>query len=128
MATLLREVMTPGPTCLPESATVEEAAKEMRAKDIGDVIVLGKGGQIAGMLTDRDIVVRCVADGANTSSTRIGEISSVDLIALEPTDNTSDAVRVMRSYSIRRLPIVENGTPVGIVSIGDLAMERDPES
>jgi CBS domain-containing protein len=90
--------------------------------------VIVEKGQIQGILTDRDIVVRGLAEGRDPARTTVGEICSRELTVLSPTDSVGDAVKVMRDKAIRRLPVVEGGRPVGIVSLGDLAVERDPES
>ena len=128
MAEHIRDVMTTNPETLPESTTVREAAEAMRANDIGDVVVVDDNGKLSGILTDRDIVVRVVAEGRDPRTTRIGDIASRDLTAVSPDDPVDRAVQLMRDKAIRRLPAVDKGKPVGIVSIGDLALDRDPGS
>ncbi|HSE04932.1 MAG TPA: CBS domain-containing protein [Methylomirabilota bacterium] len=128
MAEGIRDVMTTNPQTLPESTLVREAAETMRANDIGDVIVVDDNGKLTGIVTDRDIVVRVVAEGRDPRATRLGDIASRELTALAPDDPVERAVELMRERAIRRLPVVEQGKPVGIVSIGDLALDRDPDS
>ena len=128
MAERIRDVMTTNPETMPESTTVREAAETMRANDIGDVVVVDDNGTLSGILTDRDIVVRVVAEGRDPRTTRIGDIASRDLTAVSPDDPVDRAVQLMRDRAIRRLPAVDKGKPVGIVSIGDLALDRDPGS
>ena len=128
MSERIRDVMTTNPETLPESTIVREAAEAMRANDIGDVVVVDDNGAISGILTDRDIVVRVVAEGRDPRSTRIGDIASRELTAVSPDDPVDRAVQLMRERAIRRLPVVDKGKPVGIVSIGDLALDRDPDS
>jgi len=123
----VREVMTPNPTAFPATATVGEAARAMRDLDIGDVIVLDNE-QICGIVTDRDIVVRAVADGREPAEVKLGDICSHEITTLAPTDEIAEAAIRMRERAIRRLPVVEHGRPIGVVSIGDLAAERDPGS
>jgi CBS domain-containing protein len=125
MAQSIREVMTPDPVTLPATASLEEAARRMKDEDIGDVLVV-EGDVLRGIVTDRDIVIRGLAEGR--ASARLGDICSGELIALLPDDSVNDAVRLMREHAVRRLPIVEDGKPVGMVSIGDLALEHDRES
>jgi CBS domain-containing protein len=125
MAQSIREVMTPDPVTLPATATLEEAARCMKDEDIGDVLVVDNG-VLRGIVTDRDIVIRGLAEGR--ASARLGDICSSELVALLPDDSVDDAVRLMREHAVRRLPVVEDGKPVGMVSIGDLAVERDRES
>ena len=125
----IREVMTPGPLTVEATSTVAEAALAMKGADVGPVPVLDTNGRLCGILTDRDITVRVVAEGLDPKTTSVGDVSSVELIVLSPDDTVDDAVQLMRERSIRRLPIVDDsGKPVGIVSLGDLAVERDPDS
>jgi CBS domain-containing protein len=124
---LIRDVMTPEPITVTPTMTIEQAARRMRDAGIGNVVVQN-GSQITGILTDRDIVVRAVAEGWHPGETPVGEVASLDLTTVSPDDTIDDAVVLMRERSIRRLPVVEHGRPVGIVSLGDLAVERNPES
>jgi CBS domain-containing protein len=121
----IADVMTRDVVTLPLDASIQEAGRLMRERDIGDVIVVD-GEDLAGILTDRDIVVRAIADGRTDA--RVGEIASRDIQALSPNDDIDEAVRTMRNRAVRRLPVVEHGRPVGVVSLGDLAMKRDPDS
>jgi CBS domain-containing protein len=127
MVQRIRDVMTTDPTTLPEDATVADAARRMRDEDIGDVLVV-REGELTAILTDRDIAVRVVAEDRAPAETRLGEISSKDMATLSPDDTIADAVRIMRDRALRRIPVVDKGRPVGIVSIGDLALERDTDS
>jgi CBS domain-containing protein len=127
MAQRIRDVMTTDPTTLPQNATVADAARKMRDEDIGDVLVV-REGELSAILTDRDIAVRVVAEDRIPSETRLDEVTSKDMATLSPDDTVADAVRIMRSRAVRRVPVVEDGRPVGIVSIGDLAVERDTDS
>jgi CBS domain-containing protein len=122
------DVMTPTPTTVRASQTVAEAANNMRQIDAGSIIVLDDSGHVTGIVTDRDIAVRAVAQGRDPQTTTVREISSEDLTTLSPSDSIEEAVRLMRDRAIRRIPVVESGRPVGIVSIGDLATLRDPRS
>jgi CBS domain-containing protein len=100
----------------------------MRGNDIGDVVVL-KEKRLFGILTDRDIVVRALAAKSDPETTPVSEICSRELTTIEPTASVEEAVRFMREKAIRRLPVVDKtGDVIGIVSIGDLAVERDPRS
>lgn len=127
MARYLREIMTQRPVTVQATDTVTAAARSMRDGNIGDVVVLEED-RIQGILTDRDIVVRALAEGRDPARTTVGEICSRELTTLSPADAIAEAVKIMRDKAIRRLPVVEEGRPVGIVSLGDLAVERDPES
>jgi CBS domain-containing protein len=127
MGQRIGDVMTGQPTTLPEEATVAEAAKRMRDEDIGDVLVV-REGKLTAVVTDRDIAVRVVAEERPPAETPLRDIASKELATLSPDDSIPDAVRIMRERAVRRIPVVEDGVPVGIVSIGDLAIERDTDS
>ena len=127
MAQSIRDVMTANPISMPAAASVADAARAMRDAHIGDVIVLDDG-RICGIATDRDIVVRAVAEGRDPFTTKVADICSQELTTLSPTDSVDDAVYLMREKAIRRLPVVEGGKPIGIVSIGDLAKSLDAHS
>jgi CBS domain-containing protein len=121
----VRDVMTLAPCALSTRDTVTTAAQVMRENDIGDVIVL-EGSRLFGILTDRDIVVRALAEGADLQATTVDRICSRDLTVITPSASVGEAVRLMRDKAIRRLPVVdEHGEVVGIVSLGDVAVERD---
>lgn len=123
----LDEVMTAAPVMVDAATSVQEAAAMMRDADIGDVIV-AEGGRLCGILTDRDIVVRAVAMGQNPADVRVADICSSSVTALPADASVDDAIRVMREMAVRRLPVTQDGQAVGIVSLGDLAIDRDPTS
>ena len=127
MATQVREVMTDHPRTLPGDASLSDAAREMREADIGSVIVM-ENGSICGIVTDRDIVVRAIARGMSPTTTSLSKVCSRELATLSPDQKIDEAVELMRERGVRRLPVQEDGRPVGIVSLGDLAMERDKKS
>jgi CBS domain-containing protein len=127
MARTVEEIMTHDPRTVDAGDPVTEAARQMRDGDIGDVIVV-ENGQLNSIVTDRDIVIRAIAEGRDPDSTRVSEICAKDLVALEPQQSVDEAVQAMREHDVRRLPVVKDGRPVGIVSLGDLAVEREPES
>ena len=127
MAQSIREVMTKDPITLPPDSSVVDAAKAMRDADVGPALIADDGG-LQGIITDRDIAVRVVAEGRDPSSTKVSEIASTGLATLTPDDSVEDAIRIIREQNVRRIPIVENNQPVGIVAIGDLAIERDSDS
>lgn len=127
MAQKIQDLMTTDVSTCPHTASLAEAAKRMRDEDIGDVLV-ERDGALCGLVTDRDIVVRGLAQGHDAASITIGEICSQELATVKPGDDVDIAVRLMREKAVRRLPVVDDGKPVGIVSIGDLAIERDDQS
>lgn len=124
---LVRDVMTSPVVGVAENASLVEAAQHMRASDIGDVLIV-EGDRVLGIVTDRDIVVRALAENRDPAATTVGEIASRDPVVIEPDQPASDAVELMRQRALRRLPVCENGRLVGVVSLGNLATARDPES
>jgi CBS domain-containing protein len=124
----IRQVMSNDPVTISVDAPVEEAARSMRASDIGGVIVLDESDNICGIVTDRDIAVRVVAEGRDPSQTSVGDVCSKDPVTISPDTSIGEAVKLMSDKAIRRIPVVENGRPVGLVALGDLTVARDPES
>jgi CBS domain-containing protein len=124
----VRDVMTAQPIVLESSATVADAARQMKEHDVGDVLVR-RDGKLCGIVTDRDIVVRAVAESeSNPGSQSIADICSEDLECVEADAEVEEAIERMESRSIRRLAVVEDGEPLGVVSLGDLAIARDRNS
>jgi CBS domain-containing protein len=128
MAREIRDLMSQPPVCLSPDASIEEAARVMREQDIGDVFV-ADGDRIAGVVTDRDIVVRGIAEGKQPTTAKLAEVfTSGELVSVSPDDSVEEAITLMRQRALRRLPVVDDGRPVGVVSLGDLAIERDRDS
>lgn len=127
MAKFVREVMTPGVVAVRPDASLVEAAQLMRAQDIGDVLVAGERS-VLGVLTDRDIALRAVADGVDPLTVSAQAVCTPNPVVIGPDDAVSAAVELMREHAVRRLPVVEDGHPVGMVSLGDLAVSEDPGS
>ena len=124
MPQAVRDVMNGDIVTLPRSAPVIDAARRMRDADIGDVLVVD-GPKLTGVVTDRDIVVRAIAEGKDPQSTTLADVCSGDVVTVAPDDSIDHAAQVMRERAVRRLPVVEGGTPVGVVSLGDVAIERE---
>jgi CBS domain-containing protein len=120
----IRDVMTSNPQSVSPSDTIQSAARIMRDEDTGAVPVVDNGRPV-GILTDRDIVVRAVADGE--LDRRVRDIVSGEIVTVRPDTSTQEAARLMSDHQVRRLPVVENDRLVGIVSIGDLAVKDTPE-
>jgi len=118
----IREVMTPNPQCVAPGDTIQNAARIMRDCDTGAVPVVDNGRPI-GIITDRDIVVRAVADGGQLNRP-VSEIVTGDVVCASPDMSTHEAANLMSEHQVRRLPVVENNRIVGIVSLGDLAVKE----
>ena len=127
MASAVKEVMTKDVVTVEASTSIVEAARMMRDDDIGNVLVT-EGSTLKGIVTDRDITVRAVAGGEELGQRTVGEICTDELVTLSPDEDVHDAAQKMRAHSVRRLPVVEGGKPVGIVAIGDLAVEMEPDT
>jgi CBS domain-containing protein len=128
MAKHVREVMNTKPIKLDGSKPIIEAARQMRAANVGAVVV-ADDGKLTGIITDRDITIRAVAQGRDPTTTHLAEICSGQLTTLSADDDIDRAIQIMREKAVRRLPVVDSSNElVGIVSLGDLALERDPRS
>jgi CBS domain-containing protein len=123
----LREVMTPNVEVIHPNASVQEAAEMMRSLDVGSLPVCD-GRKMQGMITDRDITIRAVADGREARQTPVREIMTSELVYCFEDEDVEAAARLMNDHQIRRLPIINDEKElVGIVSLGDLAVETDDE-
>ncbi|BBC35002.1 Oxidoreductase [Streptomyces graminofaciens] len=122
------DVMTASPVTVEPQTPVTTVARMMRDENIGAVLV-AEGERLRGLVSDRDLVVRAMAEGGDPSRMTVAEACSEDLVTVKPGDDLTRAVKVMREHSVRRVPVVDDSQhAVGIVSIGDLAIERDPGS
>jgi signal-transduction protein with cAMP-binding, CBS, and nucleotidyltransferase domain len=117
--------MTPGPIGVDYHQSVGEAARAMRDWGVGAVLVVSNGS-LYGLVTDRDLVVRAVAEGSGADEP-VGPLSSGNLIGVAADADVHEAMRLMRQHAVRRLPVLENGQVAGIVSLGDLAMQDEPD-
>jgi CBS domain-containing protein len=125
MGKSVKDVMTSNPTSVVADNPVVEAARIMKEKDVGIVPVV-EGGRLVGTVTDRDIAVRVVAEGKDPQSVRVREIASTDVVTVDPQQNLDEALRLMASHQVRRLPVVEEGGKlVGIVAQADVAREAN---
>jgi len=127
MRTKIRDIMTAPPVCLAPAEAVSAAAAAMRDMGIGCVLIQDDG-QLLGILTDRDITVRVLAEELDPTATRVGAVCSSELVLLDPDDDVADAVALIEQRAIRRIPVVQDGTPVGVVSLGDLSLETGEPS
>lgn len=126
-AELVAQIMSPTPVALPADTPLTQAAQLMRQHGIGDVLVTDRH-RLHGLVTDRDIVVRAVATGRDTTHTTLADICSTNLITVRGEDPVDTAITLMRTHGIRRIPVVDGARPIGILSLGDLAIQRDHHS
>ncbi|GGQ82928.1 MULTISPECIES: CBS domain-containing protein [Streptomyces] len=127
MTQYVRDIMTADPVTVEPQTSVTAVARIMRDQDLGAVLVTD-GDRLRGLVTDRDLVIRSVAEGGDPEETTVAGACSDDLVTVRPDDELDRAIRLMREHAVRRVPVVDEGHPVGIVALGDLAMERDPGS
>ena len=125
MGTSIRDAMTSNPSNVETSSSVVEAARLMKSEDVGSIPVT-EGDRLVGIVTDRDIAIRVVAEGKDVRSVTVGEIASKDLVTVDPQQDLDEALRLMAQHQVRRLPVVEeDGRLVGILAQADIAHQGD---
>ena len=124
-----REIMTAGAECVGENESLADAARKMRDLDVGALPICGEDNRLKGMLTDRDIVVKVLAEGKDPSSTKAGELGQGDgkTITIGADDSIDEALRTMIDHKVRRLPVIDGHDLVGIISQADIARNLDEE-
>lgn len=115
----VREVMTNEPKTCPMNSTIEQAARTMRDSNIGSLIAV-ENGDVKGIVTDRDIVVRAIADGGNPDEVLVADVCSGALTTINADASVDDALALATSHQVRRLPVLEDGHPIGLFSLRDL--------
>jgi CBS domain-containing protein len=127
MAKSVRDAMTEDPRSIGASASVVEAARMMRAEHIGSLPITDDE-ELIGMITDRDITTRVVAEAADPKTTSVGDVYSRDLISVAPDHDLEEALELMARHQVRRLPVVQNGRLVGIVAQADIALKENKKT
>ena len=127
MAKSVRDTMTENPRSINASASVVEAARLMREEHIGSLPITDDE-KLVGMITDRDITTRVVAEAADPTSTSVEDVYSRDLVSVEPDEDLDEALQLMARHQVRRLPVVENGRLVGIVAQADIALKDNDKT
>jgi CBS domain-containing protein len=127
MGSSIRDTMTSNPRTVDTSTPVAEAARLMRSEDVGSLPIV-EGDRLVGMVTDRDITLRVVAEGKDPQSTSVGDVASRDIVSVDPQQDLDEALRLMAQHQVRRLPVVEeDGRLVGIVAQADVAQKGADE-
>jgi len=125
MGKMIRDVMTSNPCTIDAGKDIVYAAKMLKDEDVG-VAPIVEGDQLIGVLTDRDIAIKVVAEGKDPQTTKVRDIASKDIVTIDPQQNLDEALRLMAQHQVRRLPVVEeDGKVVGIVAQADIALESD---
>ena len=122
-----RDIMTGGVECIGENETLAEAARKMRDLDVGSLPICGEDNRLKGMLTDRDIVVKCIAQGGDPTSARAGDYAEGKPVTVGADDPVEEILRTMTQYKVRRLPVIDGHDLVGMVSQGDVAKNLPEE-
>jgi CBS domain-containing protein len=122
-----RDIMTGGAECVGENENLVDAARKMRELDVGSLPICGEDNRLKGMLTDRDIVVKCLAQGGDPASTRAGELAEGKPVTIGADDPVEEILDVMRQHKVRRLPVIDGHDLIGIVSQGDVARNLPEE-
>ncbi|WP_406306576.1 CBS domain-containing protein [Streptomyces sp. NBC_00879] len=125
--TTAREIMHVGTTCVQESETLEDAARRMSELDVGALPICGPDDRLHGIITDRDIVVKCLAKGKDPRSMTAGQLAQGKPITIDAEADTDQVLRAMEEHRIRRLPVIDNHRLVGMISEADLARRLSEE-
>ncbi|GAA3813786.1 MULTISPECIES: CBS domain-containing protein [Amycolatopsis] len=123
--TKAREIMTPDPECVRTSDTVLDAAKRMAELQVGAMPICGEDNRLKGMLTDRDIVVKVLAEGKDPRAVNAGELAQGEAVTIGADDDAKEILRTMSQHQVRRLPVIDGHDLVGIVAQADVARSLD---
>lgn len=119
--TTAREIMTADPTCIGENDTVQKAARRMKELKVGSMPICGSDNRLKGMLTDRDIVIKVIAEGRDPANTTAGELAEGKPATIGADDDAREILRTMGQHQVRRLPVIDGHDLIGIVALADVA-------
>ncbi len=128
MGKTARDIMSQDADCVQASQSILDAAKELADRDVGAMPICGDDDRLKGMLTDRDIVVKVLAQGKDPSSTKVSELAEGKPVTIGADDDIEDALDLMKNHQIRRLPVIEDHLLVGIISQADIALSMSAEA
>jgi CBS domain-containing protein len=121
--TTAREIMTGSAECVGENETLEQAARKMKQLDVGSLPICGEDNRLKGMVTDRDIVIKCLAEGKDPKDTKAGELGQGKPVTIGADDSVEEAIRTMQEHKVRRLPVIDGHDLIGMLSQGDIAKD-----
>jgi CBS domain-containing protein len=124
--TVAREIMSTGTECVGENETLVVAAQKMRDLDVGSLPICGEDNKLKGMLTDRDIVVKCIADGGDPATVTAGTLAEGKPVTIGADDDIREALETMKEHRVRRLPVIDGHDLVGMISQADIARSLTP--
>jgi CBS domain-containing protein len=127
MAKVARDIMTPNPQCIGENETLLAAAQKLAQLGVGAMPICGEDQQLKGMLTDRDIVVKALAKGADPGSTTASSLAEGKPVTIGADDSVRETLQTMAKYKVRRLPVIDGHDLVGIIALADVARNIDPD-
>jgi len=122
-----RDIMTSGVECVQVDETLVDAARKMRDLNVGALPICGDDDRLKGMLTDRDIVIKCLADDGDPASTTAGELAGGAVVTIGADDSVEQALQVMKDHAVRRLPVIDDHDLVGVISLQDIARNLSDE-
>jgi CBS domain-containing protein len=125
--TKVRELMTPGAECVGENESLVEAARKMRELDVGALPICGEDNRLKGVVTDRDIVVKCIADGRDPATVTAGQFGEGKPVTIGADDSIDEALRTMSEHQVRRLPVIDGHDLVGMLAQADIARRLDED-
>jgi CBS domain-containing protein len=125
--TSARDIMSPDVECVGENETLADAARKMRDLNVGALPICGEDNRLKGMVTDCDIVVQCIAEGGDPQTARAGELSDGKPVTIGADDSIEEALKTMKDHQVRRLPVIDRHSLVGMVSQADIARNIDPK-
>ena len=128
MAKVARDVMTPDPQCVKENETLLAAAQKLAELNVGSMPICGEDDRLKGMLTDRDIVVKALAKGADPGSTTAGSLAEGKPVTIGADDSLRETLQTMAQHQVRRLPVIDGHKLVGIIALADIARTHDDEA
>lgn len=127
MAKTARDIMTPGVECIGENDTIQDASKMLAKLNVGSMPICGDDNRLKGMVTDRDIVVKVLAEGRDVTTTKAGELGQGKPVTIGADDSIQLAIQTMADHKVRRLPVIDGHELVGIVSQADIAKNADED-
>jgi CBS domain-containing protein len=125
--TTARDIMSGGAECAGENETLADAARKMRDLDVGALPICGEDNRLKGVVTDRDIVVKCIASGGDPTSTKVSEFAGGKPVTIGADDPVDEALRTMKEHGVRRLPVIDGHDLIGMVSQADVAKNLPEE-
>jgi CBS domain-containing protein len=125
--TTAREIMTPDPTCAQATETVTQAAQKMAQRNVGSLPICGEDNRLKGVITDRDIVVKVIAENRDPATVRVSELAQGEAVTIGADDDAREIFKTMRQHQVRRLPVIDGHDLVGIVALADVARNLGEE-